>query len=129
MVFCVLCIFVLRSVERFRLRVRSLQMWPSVQGVGRWVPSSLQESVRADCFKCVWCPYLRVSEHRSGMYPSESVGVFVEELQVQRCWRALFSDRARLDALFSLVAARYSWVWLLNVSAVCACEQLAEHLV
>ena len=93
-----------------------------------------KKSVRADCFKCVWCPYLRVSEHRCSMYPSESVGVFVVALQVQ-CWcRALFSDRVRLGAQSALipssVKARTSimvhvrWAvpkrWLYRVTAISA---------
>ena len=50
------------------------------------------------------CPYLRVPEHHCGTYPSESMGIFVEVLQVQCCWRALFSDRARLGAQAALVS-------------------------
>ena len=47
---------------------------------------------------------MRRVEHHCGRYPSESVVIFVEASQVQCCWRALFSDRARFGARAGLIS-------------------------
>ena len=87
-------------VERFRLRVRAL---PNV-AIGVAV-EELEECLCVSRLSQLrLCPYLRVPEHHCGTYPSESMGIFVEVLQVQCCWRALFSDRARLGAQAALVS-------------------------
>ena len=46
---------------------------------------------------------MRVPGDHCGTYPSESVGICVDVFQVHFCWRALFSDRARLGAQAALI--------------------------
>ena len=63
----------------------------------------------------------------------------IQFLHLHRCWSGVLVGRPHelvivwrhcwVSILFSIVSARYSWVWLFGVCAVCTCEQLAEHLV